>query len=208
VFRRRNPAATNDAPVDATTGPDTGSETGPETGHGGKGRPTPTRKQAEAARRERVKPTLDRRTAARREREARRAQAAKVRHALQTGDEANYTGRDRGPVRAFVRDYVDARRTVAEYFLPMLVVVLVLSFFPNRTAALLSAAIWLATMVLVTLDLTLLGVRLKREIRTRFPDDPNRGHVLYGVVRATQMRRFRLPKPRVKPGRFGAAPRA
>jgi hypothetical protein len=200
VFRRRNAAASSATPVDATTGP--------ENGQGGKGRPTPTRKQAEAARRERVKPTLDRRTAARREREARRAHAAKVRQALQTGDEANYTGRDRGPVRAFVRNYVDSRRTVAEYFLPMLVVVLVLSFFPNRTAALLSAAIWLATMVLVAVDLTLLGVRLKREIRRRFPDDPNRGHVLYGVVRATQMRRFRLPKPKAKPGRLGSAPPA
>lgn len=200
MFRRRNSAETGDQQAQPTAGH--------ETGQGGKGRPTPTRKQAEAARRQRVKPTLDRRTAARREREARRAHAAKVRQALQTGDEANYTGRDRGPVRAFVRNYIDSRRTVAEYFLPLLVIILVLSFFPNRTAALLSAAVWLATMVLVAVDLTLLGVRLKREIRRRFPDDEGRGHVLYGIVRATQMRRFRLPKPKVKPGRLGATPPA
>jgi Protein of unknown function (DUF3043) len=200
VFRRRNPAATGDNPVYTTTGQ--------ETEQGGKGRPTPTRKQAEAARRERAKPKLDRRTAARREREARRAYAAKVRKALETGDEANYTGRDRGPVRAFVRNYVDSRRTIAEYFLPMLVIVLVLSFFPNRTAALLSAAIWLASMVLVIVDLVLLGTRLKREVRRRFPDDPGRGHVLYGIVRATQLRRFRLPKPKVTPGRLGSRPAA
>jgi Protein of unknown function (DUF3043) len=192
VFRRRNPAAPGDNPVPTSTEQ--------EAGHGGKGRPTPTRKQAEAARRERVKPTLDRRASARREREARRAYATKVRKALETGDEANYTGRDRGPVRAFVRNYVDSRRTIAEYFLPMLVIVLLLSFFPNRVAASLSAVIWLASMILVVVDLLLLSMRLKREVRRRFPDDPGRGHVLYGIVRATQLRRFRLPKPKAKPG--------
>ena len=192
MFRRRNPAAPGDNPGLTNTEQ--------EAGHGGKGRPTPTRKQAEAARRERVKPTLDRRASARREREARRAYATKVRNALETGDEANYTGRDRGPVRAFVRNYVDSRRTIAEYFLPILVIVLLLSFFPNRVAASLSAVIWLASMILVVVDLLLLSMRLKREVRRRFPDDPGRGHVLYGIVRATQLRRFRLPKPKVKPG--------
>jgi len=189
VFRRRStdetPASTVsiDAEVD-----------------GGKGRPTPTRKEAEAARRQRVRPTLDRRATARRDREARRAQAAKTRLAMQTGDEAHYTGRDRGPVRGFIRDFVDSRRSVAEFFLPLLLVVLVLSFFRNPTAAIVSAAVWLASMLLVAVDLFVLGFRLRREVRRRFPEDTGRGHTFYGVIRATQLRRLRLPKPRVKAG--------
>ncbi len=63
-----------------------------------------------------------------------------------------------------------------------------------------STLAWLATMLLVIVDVAMIGVRVKREIRTRFPDDTGRGHVLYAIARATQMRRFRLPKPTVKPG--------
>ncbi len=46
------------------------------------------------------------------------------------GDERYFLERDKGPVRRFLRDYVDSRRTVAEFFLPMILVVLLLSFVP------------------------------------------------------------------------------
>jgi hypothetical protein len=63
-----------------------------------------------------------------------------------------------------------------------------------------STLLWLATMLLVIIDLIMMRFRVKREIRTRFPDDTGRGHVLYAIARSTQIRRFRLPKPTVKPG--------
>jgi predicted Na+-dependent transporter len=103
-------------------------------------------------------------------------------------------------VRAFIRDWVDARRSVAEFFLPIVLLVLVLSFVSNPAVQLFSSALWMATMLLVVVDLTWFGFRLRREIRTRFPDDEGRGHVFYGITRATQLRRLRLPKPRVRPG--------
>ena len=200
MFRRRT------SPDDASTSTGTssggvdGSAHAVPGGTGGKGRPTPTRREAELARKQRVKPKVDARDARRRMREQAREERAKVRHAMATGDERNYLSRDRGPVRGFIRDWVDSRRTIAEFFLPIVLVVLLLSFVRNPTIQLLSTAVWLATMLLVAVDLTWFGFRLRREIRRRFPDDEGRGHVFYGIARATQLRRLRMPKPRVRPG--------
>jgi hypothetical protein len=197
VFRRRT------SPDDSSASTRTGSAadvSGGTAGAGGKGRPTPTRREAEAARKARVRPVVDRRESMRRQRQQARAEREKARRAMATGDERHYMGRDRGPVRAFIRDWVDARRSVAEFFLPIVLVVLVLSFVSNPAVQLFSTALWMATMLLVVVDLTWFGFRLRREIRTRFPDDEGRGHVFYGITRATQLRRLRLPKPRVRPG--------
>ena len=59
---------------------------------------------------------------------------------------------------------------------------------------------WLAAIVLVFAELTWLGIRLRKGIAERFGDNAGKGNVMYGVIRATQMRRLRLPKPAVKPG--------
>ena len=196
MFRRRT------SPDESSASTRTGSAADP-TGDGaatGKGRPTPTRREAEAARKARVRPVVDRRESMRRQRQQARAEREKARRAMATGDERHYMGRDRGPVRAFIRDWVDARRSVAEFFLPIVLLVLVLSFVSNPAVQLFSSALWMATMLLVVVDLTWFGFRLRREIRTRFPDDEGRGHVFYGITRATQLRRLRLPKPRVRPG--------
>jgi hypothetical protein len=193
VFRRR----TSDEPAASGTTTTTG---GAATTPGGKGRPTPSRREAEAARRERARPPSDRKSVAQRERAARRQAAAKVRTAMQTGDESHYVGRDRGPIRSFVRDYIDSRRTVAEFLMPILLVVLVLSFLQSPTTAALATLAWMLAMVVIVVDLFVVGRRLRREVFRRFPDDTGKGHVMYGVLRATQMRRLRLPKPKVRPG--------
>ncbi len=165
-----------------------------------KGRPTPTRREAEQARKQRVKPPLTRREATRRERELARTQRVRTRQAMVAGDERGFLERDRGPVRKFLRDYVDSRRTVAEFFLPIILLVLITSFVNSEQVRLFSTLLWVGSMLLVIVDLTILGIRVKREIRKRFPDDTRRGHVLYAVARSTQIRKLRLPKPTVKPG--------
>jgi hypothetical protein len=198
VFRRRTDAAAAPGRGSART-PDVRTAVGAGTGSG-KGRPTPKRREAEQQRRQRVRPTTDRREARRRQREAMRAERLRSRKAMLEGDERHYLPRDQGPVRGFIRDYVDSRRTIAEYFLPAVVIVLVASFIPNTAVQLFSYALWLASILLVVVDLLLLTGRLKRELRRRFPDDAGRGHTLYALARVTQMRRLRLPKPRVKPG--------
>ncbi len=166
----------------------------------GKGRPTPSRKEAEAARRQRVKPVLTRREAAARRRAATRAEREGVRSAMDKGDERGYMPRDRGPVRAYIRDFVDSRRSLAEYFLPLMLLVLILGWIPNPQIVLMSTTLMLVILILGVADLFFLSRRLKRQVRERFPDDTSRGNTFYGVSRATMIRRMRLPKARVKPG--------
>lgn len=198
MFRRKDttgsPSVSTSSPSADTAGGRAGDPPA------GKGRPTPTRREAEQARKQRVRPPLTRREALKRERELARTDRARTRQAMSSGDERYFLERDKGPVRRFVRDYVDSRRTVAEFFLPIIFVVLLLSFLPSPQLRVFSTLLWLATMLLVILDITMMGFRIKREIRTRFPDDTGRGHVLYAIARSTQIRRFRLPKPTVKPG--------
>jgi len=170
-----------------------------------KGRPTPSRKAAEAARKQRLKPTRNKKELARRERQRRVSERAKMREAMVTGDEKHLPARDRGPVRAFVRDLIDSRRNVAEYLLPALVVILALSFIPSLIQ--LQLTLWLATIVGTTVDTLWLGYRLRRELRKRFPKPETKGALAYGLLRSSQLRRLRLPKPRVTRGQPLPEPR-
>lgn len=172
----------------------------PESAETGKGRPTPKRREAEQARKERVKPPLTRREAMKRDRERAKQQRSRARSAMASGDERYFLKRDQGPVRRFIRDYVDSRRTIAEFFLPIVIVVLVTSFIPIAAMQVFSTLLMMLLLFTIIFELVMLSARVKREIRRRFPDDDQRGHGFYAIARATQMRRLRLPKPAVQPG--------
>ncbi|MGQ4516177.1 DUF3043 domain-containing protein [Streptomyces sp. 8L] len=165
-----------------------------------KGRPTPKRSDAQSQRRRAVTPPADRKTAVKRQRETRRADMARQREALNNGDERFLPARDKGPVRRFARNYVDARFCAAEFFLPSAVVILVLTMV--RVAALQNIALllWLLVIIAMVVDSVFLGLRLKKQLAIRFPNEPTRGVVMYGLMRTLQIRKLRLPKPQVKRG--------
>ncbi len=165
---------------------------------GGKGRATPSRRTAEQARRERVRPSLTRREAARRQREDSRKQRLTSRQALMSGDERALPRRDQGPVRARVRDLVDSRRTVGEFFLPLALLVLLTNLITPLRG--ISVLLWLTMMAALVVDSFLLLRRVRRDLGRRFPEESHRGTTGYTLLRSTQMRRLRLPPPRVKPG--------
>jgi Protein of unknown function (DUF3043) len=187
VFRRTKP----DQPP-ATTGE-------PET-EGRKGRPTPTRKEAESAARARAKTPLDKKAAGKMSRDQRTSQSARIRQGIKEGDERYLPARDKGPVRKFARDTIDARFNVAEFFLPMAVVILVLSVVQVGALQSIALLLWLVVIVLIVLDSVLTGFRLKKRLAERFPDQNRKGAVAYALMRSLQMRRLRLPKPQVKRG--------
>ena len=166
----------------------------------GKGRATPSRKEAEAARRERAKPPLDRKAAARAEREATRTNRAKARASLASGDDRYLPARDKGPVRAFARDQVDAQRSLGEFMLPLVVLFLIVSFIQNNTIRGYSIVAFYLFMLMLIITTSVMAFRLKRRAEALFPDDESRGVGLYGAMRSMQLRRMRLPKPKVKPG--------
>jgi hypothetical protein len=163
---------------------------------GGKGRATPTRAQAEAAAKARAKRPADRKEAARLERQRRGANSARTREALKSGDERYLPARDKGPVRRYVRDFIDSRLCMAELLLPLLLIIMVTSTF----APSLSNSLWGATILVVALDTVLVVFRLRRELPRRFPEQSTKGAVGYGVLRSLQLRFIRLPKTQVKLG--------
>lgn len=172
----------------------------------GKGRPTPKRSQAQAAKRQPLVPD-DRKAALRKARDERRAGQAKVVEAYTTEDQRHLPLRDRGEVRRYVRDLVDRRRNVGQYFLPVAFLVLFLTVLPNATAVLVSAVAMYTMLGVLVLDCLLLSRTVKRAVAERFGPEAaeERGLRWYAVMRATQMRRMRRPVPKVG---HGQPPRA
>jgi hypothetical protein len=191
VFRRTS--KTDDQPVDLTP-----------RGPGAKGRPTPTRKEAEAARRERAKAGMDKKAAQKLLRERRAESNVKVRQGMRTGDERYLPARDQGPVKRFIRNYVDARISIAEFLLPLLIVIMVMQYSGNAELLKISNALWTTTLLVVAIDTVWLLVRLKRALRAKFPDESMKGTTFYTVLRVLQLRWLRMPKVQVK---IGGAPR-
>ena len=173
---------------------------------GGKGRPTPKRKEAEAANKRPLVPD-DRRAAAKAARVKQR-QAREVEYqAMKSGDEKNLPPRDRGPVRRYVRNYVDARRNVAEYFLFVAAAFLVLTFVAQQApnlAVLAILGVYLVVLIAIVDSFIMWRILKKRLVAKFGPDAVIRGTAMYAVMRAFQIRRARLPKPMVKHGEYPA----
>lgn len=165
-----------------------------------KGRPTPKRSEAEALRRSSSKPPANRKEAAKRAREARKTAVTRQREALLSGDERHLPARDQGRVRRFARDFVDTRWNVAEFFLPMAVAILVMTMIPSPQSQNIALLLWLGVILAMVCDSVLMWRRLRRQLRERFPDDSLRGVTAYALMRTLQMRRMRLPRPKIKRG--------
>lgn len=166
----------------------------------GKGRPTPSRREAEAAARARAKIPRDRKEQARAQRAARNESSQSVRAAMKAGDERYYLPRDQGPVRRFIRDFVDSRFSFIELMIPLLIVTMVLGYSGNERFAQIGNTILMGTILLVVLDMFMLRRKLRRELTRRFPDEPLKGTTYYAITRALQMKFMRLPKSKVKIG--------
>ncbi len=165
-----------------------------------KGRPTPKRSEASSQRRSLASTPTNRKDASKRAREARRVDLAKQREALANGDERYLPARDKGPIRRFARDFVDARYSVAEFFLPLAVVILVLSMINRGSFQAYVLLAWMVVIALIVINSVITGITLKRALKQRFPSENLRGAVPYGLMRTLQIRRLRLPKPMVKRG--------
>jgi hypothetical protein len=192
LFRRSKPETT----TAATSGP---TSTNPPK-EGGKGRPTPTRREAEAAARARAKAPRTRKELAAAQRKQRAESSRSMRQALKSGDERYYPARDRGPVRRFVRDFVDVRFSLLEVMMPILLVVLVLGYTGQPQLVSISNTLLLVTVLFLVVDALRLRFALRREVGRRFPEESQRGLTYYALVRSAQMRFMRLPKPQVRIG--------
>lgn len=219
---RRDQAGTTDATAESTADAHddaavsmtkTGTATTP-----GKGRPTPKRREAQGNRRGPIAPAPLTAKEARARRKAakgprgtraeRKAAAAERKLAMQerrakmlAGEDKYLLPRDQGPVRAFVRDIVDARRNLAGLFMPM-ALVLILSMFAAPGLQTIVTLVMLVMMLFMAIEGVILGKLVNNRVVERFPDTTDTGIKLgwYAFVRASQIRRMRAPKPRVSPG--------
>lgn len=167
---------------------------------GGKGRPTPSRKEAEAAAKARAKVPRTRREQMKAQRSARSESSKTVRQGMKDGDERYLMARDKGPVRRFIRDFVDSRFSFVELMVPLLIVTLLLGYSGSPYLVGIGNTVLLGTVLLVVLDIFLMRFRLRRELARRFPDEPTKGTTYYAIMRALQMKFMRLPKAKVKIG--------
>jgi DUF3043 family protein len=185
------------APSETT--PDAGTDGGaPLMAGTGKGRPTPKRAEAQGRRQgPPPPPPTTRKEAYKRMRES---QAGKGggRSAGARGDDA-LPARDRGPARRLVRDVVDTRRNAGSLFLVVAALVLAGYFIPNTTVQSYTVFVWFAFFLLIAADSVLLGRKIKTTLEERLPDHPEKTRTLvwYGISRATMVRRWRFPKPRL-----------
>ncbi|WP_298039047.1 DUF3043 domain-containing protein [uncultured Microbacterium sp.] len=186
----------------STSTPSTNDDS-PETPSTGKGRPTPSRAEQEAARRRPlVADTKEARAAAKAQlREQReRAQAG-----MAAGEDKYLPQRDKGPQRRWVRDYVDAGWHISEWVMALMVVVILVSLIPDPTFSTYAfVGLWCFIFVAVA-GMIILGNRVKRKARARFgADQVEKGLGWYAAMRSLQMRFMRLPKPQVKRGEYPA----
>lgn len=166
----------------------------------GKGHPTPKRRDQEAANR---RPLIsdNRKVSKQQHKQAVAQERARMRRALDTGEEKYLPPRDKGPQRRYVRDFVDARWGLGEWLIIGVLLFLGLSFIPVPEMQALSTLGMLTFVFLVILEGFWVGAQAKKRLEAKFGVmEP--GSRWYAAMRATQMRRMRLPKPQVKRGQF------
>ena len=170
---------------------------------GAKNRPTPKRKDQEAARKQPLV-VADRKQAKQLDKARRNEQLAKTRQAMISGDDAGLPTRDKGPVRRYMRDYIDARRNLAEFMLPVMLVVLALSFMRTSTILFFVTILTYGVLLTAVADTFLMYRGLKKRLAAKFGDDAasTKGNGMYAAMRAFQMRRSRMPRPQVKRGEY------
>ena len=204
VFRRRSAGATDGTAQDS---PGTQSPDGPadakqaRPAEAAKGRPTPKRSEAERGRRQPI--TGSRAASVPRTPEDKskaRAERSRKYEAMRRGEAWALNPRDRGPVRALARDYVDSKRRVSEYYMYILLVLVVAVFSRNKTIQTYISPLILVLVLVIVIDAQLIRHSLRKLVAERLPGESTRGLTMYAVFRALQIRRFRMPAPRVHPG--------
>lgn len=198
MFRRRN-AATEDAPAEPTAD-EVKAEAATARGAvtAGKGL-TPKRNEAERRRRYQLAPE-DRKAAAKQTRGRDRADRVRKTEAMRRGEEWALPAKDKGPVRALARDYVDSKRRLSEFYMYGLVVLLFLLFLHSPVIQTVLPVILIVMVLIMAGEGFWIGSRVAKLANERYPGQSTRGIKMYSGMRALQIRKLRFPKPRVKPG--------
>ncbi len=133
----------------------------------------------------------------------RRADMAARRERMMAGEDAYLLPRDKGPVRRYVRDLVDARRNLLGLFMPIaLGLILITLSVPSPAVQQPLSFAMPVLLVVMAIDGVLVGRYVNRKVDEKFPDSTEGGFKLgfYAASRASQLRRMRAPRPMVNRG--------
>jgi DUF3043 family protein len=168
-----------------------------------KGRPTPKRSEVERRRREpfRAEPA-NRKVGKAQDRDHRRAESRRRMEAMRRGEEWAIPARDRGPVKALVRDYIDSRKLIVSEYVLFGVFVLIFALFLLGAAKNSSAILYaeLGILGLITLESSYHTFQATRLIRKRLPGQSTRGLGFYILKRSIRLRSTRIPPAKVARG--------
>jgi hypothetical protein len=173
----------------------------PESTTTGKGRPTPTRREREEANRRPLVATGKEAQKAQRARLAEQRDKARV--GLANGEEKFLPERDKGPQRRFIRDYVDARYSVGEAMIPIMILVIVMSIV--RVAAVQAVTLFVlwGFFLVAIADCLVAGHLVTKKLTEKYGAGAvQRGNRWYTAMRCMQIKPMRLPKPQVKRREF------
>lgn len=163
-----------------------------------KGRPTPKRREQEAANRRPL--VADRTSLSKEDKRRRRAERSTVRAGMMRGEERYLGPRDKGPYKRFLRDAVDRRWNIGEILLPVMLLILAASLIRIPGVQLIMFVAAYGLIVLGLVDSILLWRRTKARATQVFGEEPPRGSASYVVLRAFQMRMSRIPRPTLSRG--------
>lgn len=168
-----------------------------------KGRPTPKMKQAQAAG---IRPLVpvDRKASAKAAKARLRERENAEYEAMQKGDINHMPKSERLPWRIYIRDYVDARFNLGEWFIPVAFAILIVSMFvtslmQNQWASIIMMALMYGYLIAVIIDVWLMWRKLKAKLIAKYGEQSvSKGSRSFSYTwsRSIQMRRWRLPKPR------------
>ena len=168
-----------------------------------KGRPTPKMKQAQAAG---IRPLVpvDRKASAKAAKARLREKENAEYEAMQKGDINHMPKAERLPWRIYIRDYVDARFNLGEWFFPvafaiLIAFMLVTSLVQNQWVSIIMMLCMYGYLIAVIIDVWLMWRKLKAKLIAKYGESSvSKGSrsFSYAWNRAIQMRRWRLPKPR------------
>jgi hypothetical protein len=199
MFRRRSAGATADPGT--TTGSQAPEDIKPPA-EAGKGRPTPKRSEANKGRYQSItgSRTTSRSGSPRSSTPADRADRSRKYEAMKRGEDWALNARDKGPERKLVRDYIDSKRRISEFYMYALIVLLIALFSRNKAISTYISPLVIVLIILVAIDGFVIRRGIQKLIGERLPGSSIRGLTIYGLMRALQIRRFRVPAPQVSPG--------
>ena len=137
----------------------------------GKGRPTPKMKQAQARNLRPLVPP-DRKASAKAAKERIRKREDEEYEAMRTGDINRMPKAERLPWRVYIRDYVDARRNLGEFFIPVAFVMLLGSILVTTIAPQLSVPMMILLyvyLIAVIIDVAVMWRKLKKKLIEKYP---------------------------------------